>query len=156
SPRTWPRVALVITAIVGVVLGAAALVVALTRPTVRESATPNTNPSPFTPAETASAHRKLCDIYRLAARQVQIEINGDNPALASAAGVNAAVMLEHAVGQAPELAPSDHEAALALAEAYTSTNAMGSYLQFNDPALQAAISDVNVKDSRMKALCSGG
>lgn len=66
------------------------------------------------------------------------------------------MMLEHAVGQAPELAPSDREAALALAEAYTSTNAMGSYLQFNDPALQAAISDVNVKDSRMKALCSGG
>ncbi|BBC66281.1 hypothetical protein MMRN_31770 [Mycobacterium marinum] len=137
-------------------LGAAALVVALTRPGNAGSAPPNTNPSPFTPAETASAHRKLCDIYGLAARQVQIETNGDNPALASAAGVNAAVMLEQAVSQAPALAPGDRDAALALAEAYTSTNAMGSYLQFNDPALQAAISDVNVKDARMKALCSGG
>ncbi|KAA1239853.1 hypothetical protein F0Q45_26710, partial [Mycobacterium simiae] len=89
-------------------------------------------------------------------RQVQIETHGDNPALATAAGVNGAVMLEQAVNAAPALAPGDRAAALTLAEAYTSTNAMGSYLHRDDPALQAAIDDVNAKDAHMKAVCGGG
>ncbi|ETW23711.1 hypothetical protein MGAST_12695 [Mycobacterium gastri 'Wayne'] len=57
---------------------------------------------------------------------------------------------------APALSPGDRAAALALAEAYTSTNAMGSYLGRDDPALQAAIDDVIAKDARMKAVCGAG
>ena len=65
-------------------------------------------------------------------------------------------MLQHVVNVAPALAPGDRAAALALADAYTSTNAKGSFLRRADPALQAAIDDVNAKDARMKTVCAGG
>ncbi len=145
-------------AIAAVVLGAAALIVALTRPT-------NSGPAPaagttaeptYTATETAAAHQKLCEIYTLAARSVQIETNGNNPALAAAALANGALMLEQVVNTALALPPGDRADALALADAYTSTNAMGSFLGRDDPALQAALNDVNTKDGRMKAVCGGG
>ncbi len=145
-------------AAIAALLGAAALIVALTRPTTSGPAVApgTTAPSTYTAAEVAAAHQKLCDAYKLAARAVQIETNGDNPALAAAALANGAVMLGQAVNAAPALDPGDRTAALTLADAYSSTNAMGSFLQRDDPALQAAINDVNAKDSRMKAVCGGG
>lgn len=157
SPRTWPLVALAIIAIVGVVLGAAALVVALTRPgNAGSAAAPTTTASPtYTAEEIAAAHQKLCEVYKLAARSVQIETNGSNPALASAAAVNGALMLEQAVNAGPALNGPDRDAALALAQAYTNTNALGSYLHAEDPEYQSAADDVNAKDARMKALCGG-
>lgn len=153
--RIWPVVAL---SGVAALLGAAALVVALTRPTTSgTNAAPATSAPPtYTSAEVAAAHQKLCDVYKLAARSVQIETNGPNPALAAASLANGAVMLGQAVDAAPALAPEDRAAALALANAYSSTNAMGSSLTRDDPQLQAAINDVNAKDARMKAVCGVG
>lgn len=62
-------------------------------------------------------------------------------------------MLIQAVDDAPALSPGDRAAALRLAAAYTSTNAMGSYLGRDDPALRTAIDEVIAKDARMKAVC---
>lgn len=151
-PRTWPAIAL---AAIGVLLGAAALVVALTRPTSNQSAvssTTSTTPS-YTADQTAAAHQKVCDAYKLAARSVQIDTNGDNPALAGVASVNAAVTLEQAVNAAPAIASSDRTAALALASAYTTATAMGSWSQRDDPAFRAEVDDVNAKDAAMKKVC---
>ncbi|MCA4759282.1 hypothetical protein [Mycobacterium avium] len=152
--RTWPAVAL---AAVAVLLGGAALVVALTRPTGGSStvsSTTSTTPS-YTAEQTAAAHQKLCDTYRTAARAVQIDTNGDNPALAGVASVNGAVMLEQAVNAAPALAASERAAALTLAAAYTEATAMGSWLQRDDPVFRSEVDDVNRKDAAMKKVCAG-
>ncbi|POX99657.1 hypothetical protein [Mycobacterium kansasii] len=99
----------------------------------------------------------MCDVYNKAARAVQIETNGENPALAGVAAINGAVMLEAAVNAALALASGDRAAALALADAYSNTTAMSSIASGqNDPAWRAALDDVNAKDAKMKAMCSGG
>ncbi|MDC8996373.1 hypothetical protein PR371_20620 [Mycobacterium marinum] len=153
-PRTWPLIALAITAITGVFLGATALI----RPDNNGSAatSPTTGTPSYTAAETAAAHQKLCDTYKLAARAVQIDTNGTNPALAAAALANGAVMLVLAANTAPALVPDNRAAALSLAHAYSDTNAMGSFLSTDDPALRAAVDDVNSKDAQMKTICGNG
>ncbi|WP_230872007.1 hypothetical protein [Mycobacterium canetti] len=130
---------------------------ALTRPTTSgpAPASATTAEPTYTAAETAAAHQKLCEVYKLAARAVQIQTHIDNQALGVAALVNGAVMLEQVVNAAPALAPSDRIAALALAEAYTNTNAVGSFTHRDDPASHAVLDDVNAKDTRMKAICGG-
>ncbi len=110
----------------------------------------------YTAAETAAAHQKLCEVYKLAARAVQIQTHSDNQALGVAGAVNGALMLDQAVNAAPALTPGDRAAALALAEAYTNANAVGSYTHRDDLASQAVIDDVIAKDARMKAACGGG
>ena len=65
-------------------------------------------------------------------------------------------MLEQVVDAAPALASGDRAAALALASAFTNTNAVGSFAHRGDAASQAAINDANAKDARMKAVCGGG
>ncbi|MGV7360554.1 MULTISPECIES: hypothetical protein [Mycobacterium] len=95
-------------------------------------------------------------MYKLAARQVQIQTNGDNQALAVAALVNGSVMIQQAVDAAPALPAGDRAAALALAEAFTNANAVGSFARRDDPESRAAINDANAKDERMKVLCGGG
>lgn len=150
--RTWPAVAL---AAVAVLLGGAALVVALTRPTGGSStvsSTTSTTPS-YTAEQTAAAHQQLCETYKLAARSVQIETNGTDRAAAGVAGVNAAVMLQQAVNAAPAISPNDRAAALTLAAAYTKATAMGSSLQRDDPVFNAEVDDVNAKDAAMKKIC---
>lgn len=154
-PRTWPAIAL---ASIAVLLGAVALVVASTRSTNSSPATTETASSAptYTAAQIADAHKKLCDVYAVAARAVQIDTNGDNPALAGVASVNAAVMLQQVVTSAPALAPSDQAAALTLASAYTNATAMGSQLQRDDPAWRAIVDGVNARDVAMKKVCSSG
>ncbi|WP_163745481.1 hypothetical protein [Mycobacterium lacus] len=156
--RTWPLVGVAGLAIVAVVLGAAALIVALTRPTTSgPAAVPGTTAAPtYTAAETAAAHQKLCDVYKLAARSVQIDTHGGDRALAGVATVNGAVMLEQAVSATPALAPAERAAAMTLAEAFTSASATASFLHRDDPKWQAMVDDVNAKDARMKAVCGGG
>ncbi|WP_459954558.1 hypothetical protein [Mycobacterium avium] len=153
--RTWPAVAL---AAVAVLLGGAALVVALTRPTGGSStvsSTTTTTPS-YTAEQTAAAHQKLCDSYKLASRAVQIDTNGDNPAFAGISTVNAAVILEQAVRTSPELSAADRAAALALAAAYSHAQATASLVQTrDDPVWRSAANDVNAKDSEMKRVCGG-
>ncbi|WP_174237095.1 hypothetical protein [Mycobacterium basiliense] len=156
--RTWPLVALAIIAIVGVALGATALLVAIAHPTNSNSggaATTTASPT-YTAAETATAHQKLCDVYKLAARAVKIQTHGDNQALGVAALANGALMLQQVINANPALASTDRVAAVALAEAFTNVNAVGSFAPLDDPASQAALDDANAKDARMKAICSGG
>lgn len=150
--RIWPAVAL---AAVAVLLGGAALVVALTRPTGGSStvsSTTSTTPS-YTAEQTAAAHQKLCDSYKLASRAVQIETNGSNQAFAGIATVNGAVMLEEAVNTNPGLPQSERAAALALAEAYSNVAATSSLAGGQDPAWQSALDDANAKDAAMKKVC---
>lgn len=152
-PQAWSAIAL---AAVAVVLGVAALVVALTRPTSNQatvSSTTSTTPS-YTADQTAAAHQKLCDAYTLAARAVQIATNGDNPALSGIATVNGALILEHTVDATPAIPASDRAVALALAEAYSNAQATATTVQQrDDPLWQATISDVNAKDTAMKKVC---
>lgn len=152
-PRAWSAIAL---AAVAVLLGVAALVVALTRQAGSSSAiSPSTSSiSPtYTAEETAAAHQKLCDAYKLAARSVDIDTNTDNRALADAASVNAAVLLQQAISAAPAMSSGDRATALALAAAYTKATAMGSALQRDDPEFRSEVDDVNAKDAVMKKVC---
>ncbi|QUR67913.1 hypothetical protein [Mycobacterium spongiae] len=141
--------------VTAIVLGAASLVVALTRPTDSSQAPATTAPPTYSATQTTAAHQTLCEVYKLAARQVQIQTNGDNQALAVAALVNGAVMLIQATDAAPALPAEDRAAAIALAEAFTNANAVGSFANSDDPESKAAIDDANEKGARMKALCSG-
>ncbi|WP_421845686.1 hypothetical protein [Mycobacterium sp.] len=126
------------------------------RPTTnRPAAATTAAPPTYTPAETAAAHKKLCEVYKLAARAVKIQTNIDNQALGIAALVNGAVMLEQAVGANSALPATDRATALSLAKAYTRTNAMGSFTHRDDPAWQQVLDDVNAEDARMKAVCGG-
>ncbi|MEB4212348.1 hypothetical protein [Mycobacterium sp. 94-17] len=153
-PRTWPAIAL---AAIAVLMGIAALVVALTRPTSSQSgasSTTSTTPA-YTADQVAAAHQKLCDAYKLAARAVQIETNGTNQAFAGIATVNGAVMLEEAVNNSPALAASERAAALALAESYSNVAATSSLASGQDPAWQSALNDANTKDAAMKQICGG-
>ena len=148
--RTWPAM---VVGVIGVLLGAAALIVTLTRSTPEQAK--STAPT-YSAAETAAAHQKLCDAYKLAAHAVQIETNGKNQAFAGIATVNGAVILEEAVNANQALVDGDRTAALALAESYSSVAAMSSLAGGEDPAWQSALSDANAKDAVMKSVCGGG
>ncbi|WP_083208457.1 hypothetical protein [Mycobacterium malmoense] len=151
-PRTWPAIAL---ASIAVLLGAAALVVSLTRGS--SNLAPKSAPTAPTPTysseEVAAAHQKLCDAYKLAARAVQIETNGTNQAFAGIATVNGAIMLEEVVNANQALPSSERAAAQALAESYSNVAAMASLAGGQDPAWLAALSDANSKDAAMKREC---
>lgn len=155
-PRAWPATVL---AAAAVLLGAAALVVALTQPT---SSAPSvhsiTSTAPSYSAEqSAAAHKQLCDTYKLAAHAIQIDTNGDNPAFAGIATVNGAVMLEQTASTLPELPPGDRAAALALAAAYSNAQATTSLVQTrDDPAWRSVSDEVNAKDAAMKKVCGDG
>jgi hypothetical protein len=71
----WPAVVL---AALAALVAAAALVVALTRPS--SSPSPETTKgSPYSAAEIAAAQQQLCDTYKLVAKAVQVDTNGNNP-----------------------------------------------------------------------------
>lgn len=154
-PRAWLATGL---AAIAVLLGAAALVVALTRPTSNASSVSSTTSTtlPSHADQTVSARKKLCDAYKLAAHAVQIETNGSSPERANIATVNGAVILEEAVNSTPAISPSDRAAALTLAEAYSNAVAVSSTAGGDDPAWLAAINDVITKDAPMRQLCGGG
>lgn len=154
--RTWPATVL---ALIAVPLGAVALLVAATRSTNDSAPAPSTTAAAptYAPAESAAAHKKLCDVYAVAAHAVQIETNGDNPALSGIAVVNGALMLEHVVETNSAMPPGDRDAALALADAYSNSQATAATVQQReDPSWQSTISDVNYKDAAMKRVCGGG
>ncbi len=150
-PRTWPLIVLAITATTGVVLGATAL----TRPTNNgfTATSPTTETPSYTAAQAATAHQKLCDTYKLATRAVQIDTHGEDKALAAATMANSALMLEQAANAGPTLGTEERSAALALAQALTRTNSVGSFTHADDPEWQAAVRDVDARNTQMKALC---
>lgn len=149
-PRTWPAIAL---AAIAVVLGIAALVVALARPTNNQSTASSITPTTpsYSADQVATAHKKLCDAYNLAAHAVQIETHGPSPERAGIAEVNGAMMLERVVNATPAIMASERAAALALADAYNNIAAVAS---LNDnSAWQPALDDANAKDAAMKRVC---
>ncbi|MGO9155719.1 hypothetical protein [Mycobacterium sp.] len=149
--RTWPAVAV---AAIALVVAVAALIVALTHSTHAASPATTTGPT-YTAADTSAAQRQLCDTYKLAARAVQIDTNGNNPALARIADTNGAVMLDMAAAN-PALDATHRDAARALATAYVMATAKGNADVASDAEFRAAIDDVVAKDAVMKKVCGGG
>jgi hypothetical protein len=149
--RTWPAVAL---AAIATALAIAALILALTnsKPT---AAPPTTTTPNYTAAQTAAAHRQLCDTYKLAARAVQVDTNGNNPALARIADTNSAVMLDMAAAN-PALDANYRDTARALATAYITVTAKGNTDVATDAEFRAALDDVIAKDAAMKKVCGVG
>lgn len=156
--RTWPLVALgaMVLALIATVVAVFALVFATSRSSGSSTAPTLAAPT-YSAAEVSAAHQKLCDAYKLAARAVQIETNGNNQALSGIATVNGALILEHTLSTNLATKASDRAAALALAEAYSNAQATAATIQQrDDPLWQSVISDVNAKDAEMKKLCGLG
>ena len=125
--RMWPAIALgsLALASIATVVAVVALVVATSRSSVSSPTSTSTAPT-YSAADVAAAHQKLCDAYKLAARSVAIETNGNSPERAGIAEVNGALLLEDAVNSAPGITPSDRAAALALAGTYKNIAAVAS------------------------------
>ncbi|WP_155764476.1 hypothetical protein [Mycobacterium colombiense] len=143
-------------ALVATVVAVVALVAATSRSS-GSSPAPTTATPTYSAAQVSAAHQKLCDAYKLAAHAVQIDTNGDNPAFAGIATVNAALMLEQAVSTSPGLSSGDRAAALALAAAYSHAQATASLVQArDDPSWRSASDEVNTKDAEVKKVCGIG
>ena len=150
-PRPWLAVAVVATAAVAV----AALVVALMRPTASNSLASTSATPTHTPAETAAAQQRLCDMYNLAARAVQVDTAGTDKALARIATTNGALMLDMGANN-PALDANHRDTARALESAYLTVTAKSGYGVATDAEFQSALEDVNAKDAAMKKVCGGG
>ena len=149
--RSWPTVAL---AAIAFVVAVAALIVALTNST-RPVPPPQTTVPTYTAAQTAAAQRQLCDTYKLVAQAAQIDTAGTDKALARIALTNGALMLDDGAAN-PALDASHRDAARALAMAYETLTAKGTYGVVNDALYQAALDDATTKDAAMKKVCGGG
>lgn len=146
-PRVWPAMAV---GGVGVLLAAAGLIVALTRPTPEPVAKAQT----YTAAEIAAAHEKLCDRYTLQARTVRSDTSGSDESLARIAATDGAVMLYNAAAN-PALDAKYLDVARALASAYGNVSAMGSKGVASDAEWRAVLDDANAKDAVMRTVCGG-
>jgi hypothetical protein len=149
--RIWPALAL---AAIATVLAVAALIVAFTHST--HAASPVTTAGPtYSAAETAAAQRQLCDSYTLAASAVRVDTAGNDKALARIATTNGALILDMAAANSA-LDGSHRDAARALAIAYGTLTAKGTYGIATDAEYQAALDDIIAKDAVMKKVCGGG
>jgi hypothetical protein len=148
--RTWPALAL---AAIATVVAVAALIVALSNS--RHAASPATTAPTYTAAEAAAALRQLCDTYKLAAQAVAIDTGGGDKALARIATTNGALMLDMAAAN-PALDANHRDAARALAMAYGTLTAKGTYGIATDAEYQAALDEIIAKDAVMKKVCGGG
>jgi hypothetical protein len=149
--RTWPAVAL---AAIAAAVAVAALVVALTNSTPAAPSASTTAPT-HSAAETAAAQRQLCDTYKLAAQAVRVDTAGTDKALARIATTNGAIMLEMAAAN-PAVDTNHRDAAYALAMAYGTLTAKGTFGIATDAEYQAALDDVIAKDAAMKKVCGVG
>lgn len=131
----------------------ALIVVALVKPTASTSSATSTAPS-YSGAEVAAAQRQLCDTYKLAAQAAQVDTAGSDKALARIATTNGALLLEMAAAN-PALDPAHRDAARALATAYGTLTAKGSYGVATDTEYQASLDDATAKDAAMKKVCGG-
>ncbi|MBV8789994.1 MAG: hypothetical protein JOZ00_25345 [Mycobacterium sp.] len=144
----------IILAAIATAAAIAALIVTLTRPSASSSSFAAKTPV-YTAAETTAAQQQLCGKYKVAARAVQVDTNGDDKALGRIALTNSAVMLQNAIAN-PALDPEHRNAALALALAYLTDTAKSSSGAATEAEFQAALDDVNAKDAVMKKVCGGG
>nr|WP_083185288.1 hypothetical protein [Mycobacterium malmoense] len=147
--RPWLAIALALTAIVAV----AALVLALIRPAASGPSTITKTPT-YSAAEVAAAQQRLCQIYKLAAKAVQVDTNASDPALGRVALTNSAVMLNDAATD-PALDDGYRSAARDLASAYLVDTAKSSSGAASDADFRAAVDNVNAKDAIMKKVCGG-
>lgn len=148
-PHTWPAM---VVGGVGVLLGAAALVVALTRPTPEPVAV---KAPTYTAAEIAGAQQQLCDTYKMAAQAAQVDTAGTDRALARISTSNGALLLEMAAGN-PAVNIEYRDAARALAMAYGTLTAKGTYGVATVAEYQAALDYALAKDAVMKKICGHG
>jgi hypothetical protein len=108
----------------------------------------------FTAAETSAAQRQLCGTYKLVAQAAQVDTAGTDKSLARIATTNGALMLDMAAAN-PALDAPHREAALALATAYGTLTAKGTYGVASDAEYKAALDDALAKDAEMKRVCGG-
>lgn len=148
--RIWPAIAI---AGIAAFVAVAALIVALMKPMSSNSSTTSTV-ARYSAADVAGAQRQLCDTYRVQARTVRADTNGNNEALARIAATNGAVMLFNAASN-PALDSQHRDAARALATAYGNVSAMGSKGVATDAEWQAVLDEANAKDAVMKQVCGG-
>lgn len=148
--RPWLPIAVVVTGGVA----AAALVVALTRPTSSHTSVDSTTPT-HTTTEIATAQQRLCETYKIAARAVRVDTNGSDKAFARTALTNSAVLLYN-VSNDPTLDEQHRSAAQALGTAYLTDTAKSSEGAASEAEFQQAVADVNAKDAAMKKVCGGG
>ncbi|MEE6179069.1 hypothetical protein [Mycobacterium sp. 050134] len=121
----------------------------LTRPTA--SGPPaNANRPTFTPEQAADAQQNLCATYKLAAKEVQVETNGSDRALARIALTNAAAMIDNSASN-PALDGKYRDAARALASAYRNTTALGSVA--TEAEYRSSLDAIVAKDTAMKQFC---
>lgn len=135
------------------VMAAAALIVSLNHSSSGSPLVSTTAPT-YTAADTAAAHRQLCDTYKLVARAVEVDTGGNDRALARIADTNGAILLDMAATNGA-INLNHREAAHALAMAYATVTAMGNSAVASDAEYRAAVDDVIVKNAAMKMVCSG-
>ncbi len=134
------------------VVAAAALIVALTRPTATKPIPMNTPPT-YSAVETSAAQRRLCDTYTLAARSVETDTNGSDKAIARVALANAAGMLDDATAD-PAIDAKLRDAVRSLAASYRTSNALSSVA--TDAEYRAALDDIVAKDAPVRHACGHG
>jgi hypothetical protein len=154
-PRTGLAIAIAALALAAIatLAAAASLVVVLTRHADSGSRSTNATPS-HPPAEVAAAQRQLCGTYKLVAHAPQVDTTGGDKALAPIATTNGAVMLNMTAPN-PALDPEHRDAARALATAYGTLTAKGSYGVATDSQYHAALDDAIAKDAAMEKVCGG-
>jgi hypothetical protein len=146
--RIWPAVA---SGGIGVLLGAAALAVALTRSTSQPAKAlrlPIAPPKPLRPNASCATHTSW-------ERAVRVDTNGHDLGLGRVALTNAAAMLDAAAAN-PALDATNRDAAWALANAYRMATAMGSRDVATDAEFRASLDDINAKDAAVKKICGDG
>lgn len=136
------------------VMAAAALIVSLNHSGSGSAPVSTTVPT-YTAADTAAAHRQLCDTYKLVARAVEVDTGGNDRALARIADTNGAILLDMAAANGA-INPNHRDLARALATAYATVTAMGNSAVASDAEYRAAVDDVIAKNAAMKKVCSGG
>lgn len=141
-------------ATVAAALASVSLIVTLQRSGPTASPADTIAPT-YSAVEVAAAQQQLCYTYKLVARAVQVDTNGNDLALGRVAATNAAAMLDNAAAN-PALDTKHRDSARALASAYRTTTAMAGKGVATDVEWQARLDDVNAKDAVMKRLCADG
>lgn len=147
----WVTVVITLTAMAAIAALVVALVVALSRSTTTQAHATSGKPR-FSAGETTAAQQQLCDTYKLVAEAAQVDTQGTDKALARISTTNGALMLFMAADN-PALDAAHRDAAHALAKAYGSLTAKGSYGVVTEAGYQAALDEAITQDAVLKKLC---